>query len=282
MRYACVMIPEIFTSRTLYHGRYLHTMNRVGIAFCVLCCLFLPACTDTTPAIDQHTLVFSRIVDLSHVITQDMPHLPGEALTQLARPTDDAVAQALQISVRSGTHLSAPAALSREYTTVDRISPRDIVVPIVVLDVRDRAQDDPEYLLSVDELRAWERYHGRIPAGAIVLLATGWDMRWGSPGEYLNLDERQVPVVPGFGAAAVELLLQQRQVGGLGIDTPNIDGRAISSDSPSRQVLADGRLLLENLTNLEQLSPTGSTLMIGALKIQAGAGSPVRALALVP
>lgn len=255
-------------------------MKRFGFWASILCSLFLVTCGDTRPE-SQYVLQFSRIVDLSHVITQDMPHLPGEPLTYIERPTEQAFAQALQVSMHSGTHMVTPATTNPQLT-VDRLSPRDLIVPVVVLDVRDHAQDNAQYQLSVREIHAWERHHGRIPAGCMVLLATGWDMRWGSPAEYLNLDEQQRPVVPGFSAEAAELLLHQRGVRGLGIDTPSIDGTHATAASASKHSLAAQRLLLQNLTNLEQLSPTGTTLIIGPLKIQAGAGSPVRVLALVP
>lgn len=269
----------IETLRTIEGGQPAQ-MKRAAFGLWIIGTLLLVTCSNPQPS-SQHTLVFSRIVDLSHVITQDMPHLPGEPLTHIVRPSGHAIAQGLHISVASGTHVSTPARLNGRLS-VDRLSPRDLIMPAVVLDVRDSAQDNAEYQLSVREIRTWERRHGRIPAGSIVLLATGWDMRWGSPTEYLNLNEDQVPVVPGFGSEAAAWLLHERNVGGLGIDTPAIDGYHLTSTSPSKQALAAQRLLLKNLTNLEQLSPTGTTVIIGALKIQAGAGSPARVLALVP
>jgi kynurenine formamidase len=99
-------------------------------------------------------------------------------------------------------------------------------------------------------------------------------MRWGSPADYLNLDGHQLPRVPGFSDAALVLLLQERKVRGLGSDTP--------AGAPAATFADDAQWLLANLTSVEQLPPTGATLVIGALKIQGAAGSPVSVLAFLP
>lgn len=151
----------------------------------------------------------------------------------------------------------------------------------VVLDVREQVQDDPRYMLQVADIRAWEWRHGRIPAGALVLLATGWDRHWDEPERYFNLDERQVPLVPGFSAEAVTWLVEQRQVQGLGSDTPAQRAVPAYATDDTHQS-GQPALLLSNLTRLDQLPATGATLIIGALKVQAGTGSPAHVMAFVP
>jgi kynurenine formamidase len=190
-----------------------------------------------------------------------MPALPNEPPTYLQR-TDDGDLQALHLTIRQGTYLRLPADTSFEH-----MSPRRLLVSAVVIDSRDRVRGNPNYRLAAADISAWEREHGRIPRDALVLLVTGWDMRWGNTADYLHLDDQQTPVVPGISAEAAELLYE-RGVRGIGIDTPI-------------PVTFDG-WRLANLTNLEQLPPTGATLSIGALKLQAAAISPVRVLALLP
>lgn len=214
---------------------------------------------------------YSRTIDLSYVIREDVPHLPAEPQTRLERDDGGRVAE-LRIGTLTGSLLAVTATQNAEVKAVDQLSPRDLVVPAVVIDMRDEAQDRPEYALSVDEILSWEQVHGSIPAGALVLLVTGWDIRWGDAAAYLNLNSTGQPQVPGFDPAAARLLLNERRVAGLGLDAP---GKVF--------LPADGyRLLLENLTNLEQLPPTGTTVVIGALKLQAAQSSPARVLALVP
>jgi kynurenine formamidase len=219
----------------------------------------------------QQALTSARVVDLSHVITQDMPHLPNTPPTRLLRAPEDGRIEAVQMALIQGTSLRLPAAA--EPQSIESLSPRDLVLPAVVLDVRDAAQEHPAYALSTAEIAAWEREHGRIPAGSMVLLATGWDIRWGSPERYLNLDAQQRPRVPGLSVEAAALLAE-RGVAGVGIDTP-----VLIADP---EALPAHWLLLANLTSVEQLPPTGATLSIGALRVQAAPASPARVLALLP
>jgi kynurenine formamidase len=234
--------------------------------------VLLAGCVDPAASLEprpqQQTLSFSRVIDLSHTITQNMPHMPEAVPTQLLRAADGSLG-GLRIDTESGTTLELPAPAGRQSPTTEYFSPRNLVLPAVVLDVREAAHDNPNYRLSAEEIEAWERQHGPIPAGSMVLLATGWDIRWGNPAAYLNLEAQQ-PQVPGIGGAAARLL-QERRVSGVGSDTPAAPDTTLPP-----------WLRLHNLTNVEQLPPTGTTLMIGALRIQGSSTSPVRVLALVP
>jgi kynurenine formamidase len=176
---------------------------------------------------------------------------------------------ALSLGMSTGTYVRLPVAATAQ-PSLEQRSPHELVAPAVVLDVRTQAQDNPAYRLRAADIRAWEQQHGRIPAGSMVLLATGWDVRWGTPGDYLNLDARQVPQVPGLAGDAVALL-RQRQIHGLGSDTPTLGAAGVPQHW----------LLLANLTSVEQLPPTGSMLVIGALKVQGSAAAPARVLAFV-
>lgn len=223
---------------------------------------------------DQPAVVgsaFTRTVDLSHVIREDVPYLAGEPHTQITRDASGDARQ-LQLGVRTGTTLQVAAATDSDLRTVDLLSPHDLVLPAVVIDVRDRAQDATGYQLSAVELDAWERRYGRIPRGALVLLVTGWDLRWGDSAAYLDPEHAGLAGVPAFGPTVAALLLDERGVSGLGIDAP------VEAYIP----LTGSCLLLANLTNLEQLPATGATLVIGALRLQAAQSSPARVIALVP
>ncbi len=239
--------------------------------------LFCLACSPSLRPAPQ-TLTFSQIVELSHVLPADGAQSDGATMTRLVLPPDDR--RELLIDLRRATHLDLPHA-GQPLVSVEHMSPRDLVQAAVVLDMRDQVQDDPRYMVQVADIRAWEWRHRRIPAGALVLLATGWDRHWDEPERYFNRDERQVPVVPGFSTEAATWLVTQRQVQGLGSDTPAVM-------IPSRAATDDGKqteqpvLLLSNLTGLDQLPATGTTVVIGALKVQAGTGSPAHVMAFVP
>ena len=212
-----------------------------------------------------------RTVDLSHVVHERVPYLVGEPPTQLVRDSAGQLTQ-LTLGTHTGSFLRVMAAPGAELTTVESLSPHDLVLPAIVIDARDQAQDQPTFALSSADVLAWERTHGLIPPGALVLLTTGWDVRWGDATAYLNAGVAGSPQVPGFAPAAADLLLNQRKVAGLGADAP------ATAYTPATGFA----LWLANLTNLEQLPPTGATIVIGALKLQAATSSPARVLALVP
>ncbi len=214
---------------------------------------------------------FSRAVDLSHVVREDVPLPDGEPRPRLVRASDGDVAR-IELGSNTGSLLRVVPGPGAELTSVEHLSPRDLVLPAVVIDARDRAQDAPAFALSAGDVRAWERRYGRIAPGTLVLLATGWDVRWGDPRAYLGADAGSPASVPGFGADAAELLLNQRGVAGLGVDAP---GRIYV---PARGFA----LFLENLTSLEQAPPTGATVVIGVLKLQGASSAPARVLALAP
>lgn len=247
-------------------------MLRSGFALvAVVAALLSTACARQASVAPASPRPTPRSVDLSHVVRQDLPLPPGEPPLRLERGPSGEL-RALSIGARTGTLLRVAAAPHAEPISVEQLAPQDLIVPAVMIDARDQAQDNPAYALSPAEVVAWEQAHGPIPPGSLVLLATGWDMRWGDPAAYLNLDQSGRPVVPGFSPAAAALLLDERQVAGLGLDAP------VTALAPA----AGHSLLLENLTSLEQLPPTGATLLIGALKLQAATSSPARVMALLP
>lgn len=231
--------------------------------------LVLTGCSAPVEAPPTHG--FERTVDLSQIVREDMPQLPEEPPLRLIRDAQGHVVQ-LQVGLRTGSLLRVAAATDAELNNVEPLSPRDLVVPAVVLDVRAQAQTYPTFRLSQADVLAWEQQHGRIPAGTIVLLATGWDLHWGDATAYLNLGPDQQPRVPGFAPETAAWLVEQRGVIGFGLDAP------VLAYQPTRGFV----LLLENLTNLEQVPPRGATLVIGALRLQQAERSPARVLALVP
>ncbi len=250
---------------------------RDGVAACRLLALMalaglLSACAAPVGAPEAGEQArFSRAIDLSHVVREDVPLRAGEPRPRLVRAPNGDVTQ-IELGSNTGSLLRVVAGPGAELNSIEHLSPRDLVLPAVVIDARDRAQDTPTFTLSAGDVRAWERRYGSVPPGTLVLLATGWDVRWGDPQAYLGAGGEPGLAAPGFGADAADLLLNQRGVAGLGVDAP---GRLYA---PARGFA----LFLENLTSLEQVPPTGATVVIGVLKLQAASSAPARVLALAP
>ena len=157
--------------------------------------------------------------------------------------------------------------------------------PAFVIDVSAQASSDRDYRLRPEDVLAFERRHGRIPAGAIVLLRTGWSRFWPDRMAYLGDDtagDDSGLHFPSYGRAAAELLVEGRRVGAIGVDTASID-HGPSREFRVHRIAAAGNVPgLENLTNLDALPPTGATVIALPMKIEGGSGGPVRAIAVLP
>jgi len=193
--------------------------------------------------------------------------------------------ETITLSTHNGTHMDAPIHFAEGGTTLDRLPLSQLVVPGVVVDVRDAAAQDPDYRLQLADLQAWEAQHGAVPAGSAVLLLTGWDRRWPDTLRYLGDDspgDASSLHFPAFGEAAARFLVEERSVGLLGVDTASID-YGPSTDFMVHQIVnGAGVAALENLTGLDRLPPTGAWLIALPMKIGGGSGGPVRAIALLP
>lgn len=182
----------------------------------------------------------------------------------------------------SGTHLSAPSSFHPDAPGHQGFSPNDLVRPAIVIDVAAQAEADRDYTLSMNDVLDWESDHGPVPQGCVALLRTGWQARWNSPPDYLGGSAADGLHFPGFGLDAVKLLIEGRNVAGFGTDTAGAEPGTDHEFSASRLALETRRIVLENLTNLDLLPPTGALLVIGLLRLEGGSGGPASVTALVP
>jgi len=182
-----------------------------------------------------------------------------------------------------GTHLDLPASAVKGKPTVAQIPAREFLVHAVLVDMAARAAEKADYRTTVADLQAWERRHGRIPKGSVVLLHTGWGRRWGDPARYLNLDAEGVPRVPGFSPESLRFLASEREIRGVGLDTwgAEIPPGSRGGDNGMRPLLQPGKWRLVNLANLDRLPAKGTKLVIAPLRIDAGS-APARVIAILP
>ena len=235
----------------------------------------------------------ARVVDLSHPFDERTLYWPtapsGFKLERLHFGQTDGgffySAYAFCAPEHGGTHLDAPIHFGEGRWPVDQVPVDRLVRPAIVIDVAAAAAADADHRLSVDELRTWEARHGRIPEGAMVLLRTGWSARWPDKKRYLGDDtpgDASRLHFPSYGADAARILVADRKVTALGVDTASID-HGPSKDFPVHQIVAAANVLgLENLTGLDALPPTGAWVIALPMKIAGGSGGPLRAIALLP
>jgi D-alanyl-D-alanine dipeptidase/kynurenine formamidase len=235
----------------------------------------------------------ARLVDLTHPFDGHTLYWPTSTLTfQLQQvsqgPTPGGwfyAANNFCAPEHGGTHLDAPFHFAEGAPTADQIPLRQLLAPAVVLDVSAQASRDPDYRLTAEDVRRFEEAHGRIPEGSIVLLRTGWGARWpdrkrifgdDTPGDASHLH------FPSYGKEAAELLVRERKVGVLGVDTPSID-HGPSQDFLVHRIAAAADVPgFENLAALEEVPETGAWVLALPMKIAGGSGAPLRVVALIP
>jgi kynurenine formamidase len=251
--------------------------------------LALLACPSAPPALSA-----GRLVDLTHPFSAETIYWPTEegfVLEQGFRGRTERgywyEAHRFRAAEHGGTHIDAPVHFAEGHSPVDAIPLERLVGAGVVVDVSEACARDRDHAVARAELEAFEAAHGPIPAGAIVLLRTGFASRWPDRAAYLGTAGRGAAAAadlhfPGLSAEAARWLAEERRVAAVGIDTASID------PGPSRDFEAHRTLFerevpaFENLSNLEALPPRNFWVIALPMKIGGGRGAPRRAIAVQP
>lgn len=227
-----------------------------------------------------------QVIDLTQPLTTDIPIWPGDpefVIEPWATYEEDFYyINRISIGEHSGTHWGTPNTFIEGARSAEMIPVEELVVPAVVIDIRDKAAADADYRLTVDDITAWEAEHGAIAEGSVIILHTGWQDKWNDPAAFINADENGMLHWPGFGADAAAFLITERGAVGLGTDTHGVDpGNDEEFGASFAMYDADG-MILEGLAGLDQLPPVGATVVVGGWPIEGGSGSPARVFAFLP
>ncbi|HET6756118.1 MAG TPA: cyclase family protein [Burkholderiales bacterium] len=240
-----------------------------------------------------HDLSAYRMIDLTHSFNEKTVYWPtdtqGFKLEQKAHGKTDTgffyAANAFCTAEHGGTHLDAPLHFAEGKRSTEQIPLRQLIAPAVVIDVSKQAAGDRDYRLSREDVLKFEKRHGKIAPGTIVILRTGWSKYWPDRKKYLGDDtpgDASKLSFPSFGAEAAKLLVEERKVAMLGVDTASIDYGRSKDFIVHRTAAAQDVAGLENLTNLEKLPAIGATVIALPMKIEGGTGGPTRVVALIP
>jgi kynurenine formamidase len=231
--------------------------------------------------------IYRAVIDLTHNLNDHSPNWEGtEESPFQARELgnidrDGYYSRIFTTQEHYGTHLDAPAHFAEGMWTVDQIPVERLVRPLVVLDIRAKTKNNPDYEIGIEDVVDWESTHGPIPIGGVVMAYTGWDVRWSSQKEFQNPGFDGLPHYPGYSIEAARFLVKTRDVVGLGIDTMSVDVGA-SITYPVHQFTSKESVYhLENVANLGLVPPTGATVVVAPIKLENGSGGPARVLALV-
>jgi len=233
------------------------------------------------------------LIDLSHSYDEQTVFWPTAEGFKLEKVAEGLTPQGYYYAANNfstaehgGTHLDAPVHFAEGRNTADRVPLEQLMGAGVLLDVSEKCARDPDYQVSVEDFAAWEREHGRVPDGSILILRTGFGTRWPDRRSYMGTDERGQEAVaklhfPGLHPEAARWLTENRSVKAVGLDTPSID-YGQSKLFESHRILFERNIpAFENLANLDQLPARGFHVVALPMKIKGGSGGPLRAVAIV-
>ena len=232
---------------------------------------------------NQAKMSFSRVVDLTHTLTPNFPTYGGES--QLEVETLFTLAEngynmyKWTLVEHTGTHMDAPIHFS-DQDSADLIPVANLVLPLAVVDIRAKAEENADAQLTLDDLKAWEETHGRLPDRACVAMLSGWDAHVNSE-KFRNADDEGVMHFPGFHIEAIDFLLEERNVLGIAVDTLSLDYGPSPDFAVHYKWLPSNRWGMECVAKLAELPPVGATIVAGGPKIAGATGGPSRVLALV-
>ena len=224
----------------------------------------------------------NRVADLTHTFTEGFPVFTGaspdrETINDF--PTSGFYAQRWTFGEHSGTHMDAPGHFVPGGRLSPEITPRELIAPIVVVDISKKAESDPNAMVELDDLRKFERRHGRIPKGALVAGDSGWAAKVGDPLAFKGGDTFPNYNFPGWSEEAALWLVDKRDVTGIGIDTMSLDPGNSLTFPVHVNFLATDRYGLENLAGLDGIPPRGATAYVGLIPWEEGSGGPCRVIA---
>jgi kynurenine formamidase len=235
-----------------------------------------------------------RVIDLTHPFDEETIYWPTEEGFVLERGPSGVSpegyyyeAHRFRAAEHGGTHIDAPIHFFEGGWTLDQIPLERLIGPAVAIDVTSACARDRDYQVDVGDLQGWEARHGEIPAGAIVLLRTGFARFWPDRERYMGTAARGAAATaelhfPGLHPRAARWLVNERGIHAVGLDTASID-HGPSREFWSHRVLFEANVVVfENLAGLDALPSRGFSVIALPIAIRGGSGGPLRIIAILP
>lgn len=240
-------------------------------------------------------------VDLSHEFSPETPHWYGFAplkahklfdyVSKPADSTEDWDEAPMRVyeytfAAQYGTHVDIPIHFDGNGRTQEQFTAEELSFPLVVIDKSDAVAANPDYHLTVQDIKDFEAEYGTIPAGSFVAFRSDWHKR--DAAVFDNYDENEIPHYPGWDVEAIQFLVEERNVGAIGHETSDTDPGNVTSKPDSypypgeKYILDQDRLQVELLANLDKLPPIGSVIFVTFPRLKDGTGFPARVFAVKP
>ena len=226
-------------------------------------------------------------VDLTHTFSPTTPVWSGFGPARFAPASDPPTGapytvemdgfRALQYSLvgQYGTHIDPPAHFDAHGKTLEQLPVKEMILPLVVFDMTPKLREDANHALTIEDILAWEKLHGRVPAGSFAALRTDMYKDWNTDPERFK---RQP--FPAWSLAAIQFLYEERGIIANGHESLDTD---VTSDMKSETwLLRHGHWQVEAMANLDRVPATGALIVVAWPKPKGGLGFPVRAFAILP
>lgn len=228
-----------------------------------------------------------KIIDLTHALDENIPTWSGSCgFTKEILMDYESASQGFRImnykmDTGTGTHIDSPSHCVKNGMTVDQIPLEKLITNLYVIDVTQKAKDNSDYQITLQDLYNFEKQYGKISANSFIIGYTGWYKKWNNPKDYRNCEndkEFWKMHFPTFAGETAQFFLD-RDVTGIGIDTLSPD-TSVSGFPLHFKLLSANKFILENLTNLDKIPLVGAKIIILPLKIADGSEAPARVIAL--
>lgn len=234
-------------------------------------------------------------VDLTHAFSPNIPHWAGfpneerETIYHFDKGVGTLgtgfYTERYSIVGQWGTHVDPPVHFVKGLRTLDQIDVKEMILPLVVIDVHNQVANNPDYKVQLEDISAWEKQHGAIPSGRFVALRTDWSKRWADHEKMQNEDNNKVKHFPGWSLEVLQLLFEQRRIIACGHETTDTNsGMECSQGDYSLEtyVLGTNHYQIELLANLDQVPEHGALIVATFPKPKGGSGFPARVFAILP
>ncbi|MDD9908328.1 MAG: cyclase family protein [Ahrensia sp.] len=226
-----------------------------------------------------------EVIDMTHTLAPEFPTffgVPGISMEQKFNFKEHGFNLFdLSINEHTATHIDAPLHFSADGTSVDEIAVENLVIPLAVIDIREKAAADADAQVTPDDLKAWIAKNGDIPEDCCVAMNSGWSAKSGDEAAYTGRDAEKKLHFPGFHPEATKMLMEETSAVAMAVDTLSLDHGPSADFATHYAWLPSGRYGIENLANLDAVPESGATLVVGAPKHKGGTGGPARIFAMM-
>jgi kynurenine formamidase/glyoxylase-like metal-dependent hydrolase (beta-lactamase superfamily II) len=232
------------------------------------------------------SIAIKNIQDLTHTLTSDFPFIPVPGVTfpfeatPIATMEDHGVrANKWTIHEHIGTQVDAPNHFAPKGISLEALKVEDLIVPVIVIDISKKSLANADAELTMEDIKQWEAVNGRIPDKACVMMYSGWEA-FLYEDKYLGVDKAHIKHFPGISLAALQFLISERNISGVGVDVISLDPGYDNEYKGHKVILGAGKWAVEAVANLKLIPAKGAYLFVGAPKIKGATGGIVRLLAV--